>query len=231
MCALARGLSAQTVLFEKNLENDTMPERFGPNRKHYVHLLGGFGFIFGPGAKNLPVVYGSSNYYHLGLLYKFRINDRWSLGADVGYTRAWYVIRQDSSKAFPDRNLYNSERYVYPMFNFRVFVRMNFGKQRGNVMGTFLDFGPELLTSLNPKNHVRFLDPANGQSIEVTRANLGFINPGWVGGFLRFGWKRYMLFASYRINEAFNLKELPRFTDAGYSTLPPIMAGFSVGVY
>ncbi|MDW8333357.1 MAG: hypothetical protein RMM53_03990, partial [Bacteroidia bacterium] len=190
-----------------------------------------FGFVFGPGAKNLPVVYGTSNYYHLGLLYKFRFNDRWSVGADVGYTRAWYVIRQDSSKSFPNRNLYNNERYIYPMFNFRGFVRLNFGRQRGNVMGTFVDFGPELLATLNPKNRVRFLDPANGQSIEVTRANLGFVNPALAGAFLRIGWKRYMLFVSYRINEAFRIKELPRFTDEKYSTLPPIMTGFSIGLY
>jgi hypothetical protein len=204
-------LLGQTVILERDIiAQDTVVDEYGKNKKHFIHGLVGLGFIIGPSSPGIPMQYGNSMYFHFGGTYKHKIDNHRSLGTDLLLQFAWYRLKQDSSKRFPNTTLNRRERYSIPVLTWNLFGRWNFDKVRGDNLGRYVDVGIGSNLVYRATHQTKNPDPITGGNIEILREELDYIAPFYWTAFTRVGYYGIQLYLCYRITPVFRPQRVQR---------------------
>lgn len=211
--------SAQNVLLAQDVAKDSIPEKFGPNLKHYTHFYLGYGFVVGPSEnKGSQVKYPSSHEWVIGLRYKYKVGEVYALGFDLAFTPQVFHLKQQESKILPTPTLYEYEKLKFNNLGLAFYNRFNWDK-RGNYVGNFVDLGVygnwlAGAAHVYGDNEIFGLtSPFSGvKSVKVRESGLKYVADFNYGALVRLGFNRYVFYGSYRISDLF---------DSGYSVLTP----------
>lgn len=216
---------AQEVMMDVKLENDTVYSKKGPNMKKFSHLYLGIGFATSKvSGDSLSINYGKSNDFIVGFRHKIKVTEFYSFGADLFYSFRNTNIAQTNNKKFVTGLNHKKERYVEKNIGAIIYNRFNF-KKRGNKIGSFIDLGAYIEAPIS--NTLVTLDrisTPNFDQIKVVRKSLNFYNPFNYGINIRTGFNQTVLFANYRISNAFK-------SNFGFAELPRLTAGFQIGLH
>lgn len=218
---ISLSLIAQKVSTENTSDEENLYQTYGSNQKNFTHIYLGFGMFADQGATGADVNYGNTNSFQIGLRYKRKLNNTFSLGYDFSYFKQNFNIKQNASKTLPNLIINDSEKLVFNKLGLELYYRINIGK-RGPRMGTFIDMGGYGNWAYRNKHVTRndFSDDLGllyGRRI-VTNRKLKYTEPFNYGVRARFGFDRYALMAEYRLSDLFKeefllpeLPELPKF--------------------
>jgi hypothetical protein len=211
--------AAQNVLLAQDVAKDSIPEKFGPNLKHYTHFYLGYGFVVGPSEnKGSQVKYPASHEWVIGLRYKYKVGEVYALGFDLALTPQVFKLKQQEGKTLPATTLYKSEKLKFTNLGLAFYNRFNWDK-RGNYMGNFVDlgvYGNWLATQARiyeDDNIYGLVGPLSGvKTVKVRESGLKYVSDFNYGALVRVGFNRYVFYGTYRISDLF---------DSGYSVLNP----------
>jgi len=219
---LASSLFAQNILLEQNVLGDSAISKFGQNRKNFRHFYFGYGIIVGPAdSAGSDIKYNSSS-ITFGYRYKFRLSNFYSIGYNISYTSYKYVLKQDTTKTFPNTMLHNNEKFSMSALGLGLYNRFNYGR-RGNRIGKFIDIGA-YADWLFGAYHFMKDKQSNGNIIETKIRKLNYVNVFQYGVFANIGFNRYVLTAAYRLSDIFE-------TSYTFSELPRITVGLQIGFH
>jgi hypothetical protein len=223
--AVPAAASAQQVLVQASVADDTVQTTFGPNRRWFGHGYVALGLVAGPAETGAALRYGfASAEARVGGRLKLRLGPALALCGDLAYAYQRYGLAQEASKRVPAPQLHLRENLALHQLASEVSLRLNYGR-RGNVVGCYLD----LLASgtwAAATRHTTEDTPAPGiSSVETTESGLPYLRRfgGSVGG--RVGVDRYALVARYRLSPAFA---------GGYAAWPELPrwgVGIEVGLF
>lgn len=216
----------QEVLLEENVAADTVPENYGPNERHYVHVYYQIGAVVGSAeGDSLEVMPGLSYEMAFGLRYKLRVTSWYALGLDLNVRNTRYRITQARNKNFPNTDQHKREALVDNTVALGVYQRFNFEK-RGNVIGTYLDMGAYGSYGFAARHrYVNKLEQPNADGAKVSRVvnrNLDYLNAANYGVKARFGSGIVALYGAYRLS---NLIQENR----GFGEVPRMTIGLEIG--
>lgn len=213
-------LQSQTVILDVERDLDSSKMKFGPNRLHYVNLFVGFGFLVGENQQGSRVESDGSIDLKLGIRYKLKINETFSVGATLGFNSMNYKIRQEMGKFFPDTAMNEIERLRINGIETGIYARVNIGK-RGNTVGKFIDFGYSYNLRISG-NHYTKNTVNDGTVHKLTVSKLPYLKNGFSNTYLRFGIRSLSFYLQYRFTELFR-------QSYGYPDLPPFVIGIQIG--
>lgn len=227
---LLQSTVSQTVLLhEKISDYDFEMPKQGPNFRHFTHLYLGFAFYIPTGNKNeIPIINGLSTAFSVGVRYKFKLTNFFAIGTALNYTNDIFTIKQDKTKIFPNSNIHKREKLRLNSLGSEAFIRFNFGK-RGNIIGRFIDFGAYInwvfVAKLVFKDQIKNQPNSyNAKKIKVVLSNLNYIKRYHYGVKTRIGMNRFVINASYRLDELLNDEYKPLF-------LPRFNVGIEIGLH
>lgn len=213
--------NAQRELVSESPAADTTTETVGPNLKNFAQVFYGYGNFIG---NSRPEAAIRATSYHLtvGVRYKRKISEFYSLGGDIAWVNNTYALKQQDGKRVPDTILHKKERLSWMYFSASVYNRFNFAK-RGNVMGTYLDIGAEAGYSFM-FTHFYYDRADDGRSIKTRVRGLDYYQPFYYAAFVRVGKDRLALSCSYRLSDLFK----PKYN---YKELPPLCLSLQLSLY
>jgi hypothetical protein len=207
-------INGQEILLKKDPAIDSTIEKKGPNRKHFWHPFMSFGFAVDAGEKGATVVQPNLDQFALGLRYKRRINNIFSVGFEFSYTNYAFSIKQNKQKTTPDTSVNQKQRFYYYDLQLSPYFRVNFGK-RGNVLGNYFDIAPYYEAVIALTEFTKYKLP-DGSVVRARRSGVNYFQRINYGIQARIGLKKIIFFGQYRISNAFygdkNLAEIPRIT-------------------
>lgn len=218
---------AQEILLEETVKNDTTPDKYGPNMRHFFHSWIGFGLLLGENKMGSEIEMGKSTSFSFGFRYKRKLGNFYAIGADLNYTLSSYRIKQDSAKILPNITLHNKEHLNLYTFDLNLYNRLNFQK-RGNQIGKYLDLGAYGNVAFI-KTHITYdkgLVPDAGRTM-VTNSNLKYTNLLNYGVSARLGINKLALYANYRLSDLFKATAL----NAKFPELPRITTGIQLSLH
>ena len=233
---------AQKVLLEQNVAQDTLPENFGPNQKHFGHFYVGFGMMAGAAeAKSSAIDHLKSHEFLLGYRFKYKVSNFYSVGLDGFSTFQTYYLKQQAGKTLPTKILFDEEKLKFTNLGLSFYNRFNYGK-RGNHIGNFVDLG--VYGNWMPiKVHIYEDDDLFGtngwlaaiKDVKVRETGLRYVTDFNYGALLRLGFNRYVFYGSYRLSDLFNTGYTV--TDGNgnnlfkFAELPRLSVGFQIGIH
>lgn len=205
---------SQDVIFNDQVNSDSVIATKGPNLKHFKHAYLGFGFAATQSEnKSSKIDLGLSSNFIFGIRSKLKISNFYAIGYDISYNLSWYRLAQTVDKQTPDNFLNDKERLSFHNLELSFYNRLNFGK-RGNIIGKFIDLGAYtdwtfLCTHLIVNN-------INDNIYKTKITHLKYYEPFNYGLLSRLGYNRWVLYANYRLSDLFkssyHFAELPRLT-------------------
>jgi hypothetical protein len=179
--------------------------KFGPNRLFFVHGLCQLGEKSGPQVYGLQTNWWSGSIEY-GVRGKLKLWSWEALVMDAGYRYDRYSMRKDTPKLIPlDPTIHQRERISDHNFSGSFCDRINFGK-RGNVMGSWLDFGVYADWSFRTSNvyvdqHYDSNSPSGYRYKNKTKiTRLPYMEKTNYGLTVRFGGDYGGVFAEWRMN-------------------------------
>lgn len=176
----------------------------GPNRANFFAPQFEIAWAAGRSQAITPVQFGLSATTKFGIHYKRRFTKALALVADVGYRLAWYRIRQQGGKAFPDTAQFERERFMGHFLEGTGWLRLNFDPQRGDVLGKYFDVGISGLLPMSFQHRTRDTEQPSGNRLIVKRTRLNYLNPVWPALAVRLGFGHVALVAHWRFTAAFD---------------------------
>jgi len=224
----------QTVLLhEKISDYDFKMPKKGPNFRHFTHLYIGFAFFI-PGNENneIETKPGSTTTFSVGWRYKFKITKWLALGGGLNYANDVFNLAQNENKIVPNDIQHDKEKLRFNNLGPEAYLRFNFGK-RGNVIGRFVDFGAFFNWSFKVKHMFQNEVDKNAQPYQagkerVILSDLKYVEKFHYGFKGRIGLNRFVLTASYRMNELLT-KEYRE--DVGEMFFPKLNVGLEIGLH
>jgi len=222
--------SAQTVLMEEYPGNDTIVPKWGKNLSHFIHIYFNYGvyadnFSNDKASSKIP---GSSE-IGLGLRYKKKITNFYSMGLDFNMNSTGFAIKQKNGKSFPDTIMYKRETINMSTLSLEYYNRINFDR-RGNKIGKFLDLGIYGFFNPNSWHFTRMeydtLSYGNTKTIEVKYFRPDYLNNYGYGVSARLGMNAFVLYARYRLTD---LVRSDKYT--GYPELPRMTIGIQLSLH
>jgi len=231
-------VSGQEILLEEDVNADTVPPTFGPNLKNYYHFYSGYGFVLGADSVGSEIIYGLSTDMVLGFRYKRKLSQAFSTGFDISYHATSFRLKQDSLKILPNDSLHNTEKLTFHNLSLGVYNRFNYGK-RGNYIGNFIDLGVRFEWPFSvvhfTKDKQKVANENNGGTVKTRTSGLIFTQPYYYSVYLRVGFTRYSITASYRLADLLiNDPKLYQQYSNGiskYPELPPLIIGLEIGMH
>jgi len=202
--------SQEYVLQEKTTDFSDIGKE-GPNLFKYTFWYFNSTYSFGDnkkGAELSPLALHNSNF---GTRLKLKLNKYLAFGLGLNFHSSTFPIKQNSDKIVPDTMIYKKQIIELRSPGAEAFIRINFNKRRGNMIGTFLDFG--VLGEHNTFSTISNTYYKDAQKhIEKIR-KISFIEPFTGFAVVRFGHNFFSVTASYRLTALFkpsyNFPELP----------------------
>ena len=219
---------SQQVVFEQDVNKDTIVPTKGPNLKNFSHLYFGFGLVLGsPDSTGSDINMGSSTDFIIGYRYKRKLSNFYAIGVDISYGATSFNLKQDSSKLLPSKELHDKEKINSNQLGLNLYNRFNFGK-RGNHVGKFLDLGAYGHYTFNYKHIFKdqneIANSLHSSATKVVNTGLVYTNPLNYGVQARIGVNRYVLYGSYRLSDQFK-------ANYGFPELPRLIVGFQIGLH
>ncbi|MBK7174625.1 MAG: outer membrane beta-barrel protein [Bacteroidales bacterium] len=215
-------LTAQEVVFSKDVKSDTLRPTKGPNLKKFSHQYLGISF---PTYTNEELNYTqpfSSMVVDYGIRYKRRLNNTFAMGMDLSVNWAGYRIKQKEGKSVPDSAINKKEKFQVNSLTPALYFRINVGR-RGNVIGNYLDLGA--YGSLNWKTaHKTTNKNENDEMVRVSTSRLSYMENYSYGVLARIGINRLAISARYRLSDLF-------IASSGFPELPRLTAGIEFGLF
>lgn len=221
ICLFAFVAPAQTVLLDVD-KVDTTYSKFGPNRKHFVHLYFSYGLIFGKNNEGAKTRVPGSNDFKIGLRYKYKISELLSLGVEANYGNHTFDFRQEEGKVIVDTTLHDEEEIIMHYLEPTLFLRFNIG-ERGNSIGRFIDFGAGLPIRL-VASHFTQNELSTGEVQTVTTSRLSYVQSYYAHAFARIGFNNLAFFYQYRFTDFFT-------NAVDYPALPAMTMGIQLGIH
>ncbi|KAA9339725.1 hypothetical protein F0P96_03670 [Hymenobacter busanensis] len=224
---LAVPAAAQTVLLDGDVAADTAQQTFGPNRRLYRHLFGGYAVVAGPDAPGAELRGLASNELTLGLRHKLRLSQTLAVGADLRYLRQTYALSQNPQKAVPSSALHHRESLVVQRADAELWLRLNAGR-RGNAIGHYFDVAGWSGWVAGTAHHTEDKPAGAAPARRVLTAahGLNYMRRWAYGAGARVGSGRYALQARYRFSDLFLPTETTKFPE-----LPRWTAGIEIGLF
>jgi len=142
---LSLTVNAQYILKEDPEHNAYNP-KFGPNCKFYVNPFIRLGFITGAADNTVYSKTGNSFNYAIGVKFKEKLNNVFSLGAEISYNLDDYGINPNGNHAdsvfqIKSQN-HNFENFTLSGLQANLYVRINLDPNRPmHSLGKYLDLG------------------------------------------------------------------------------------------
>lgn len=224
VCAPLLG-QAQQVLVKANVAEDTVKNKFGPNRRYFGHAYVSYGLLAGAAGQGAELDHGlRSAELRVGGRLKFRFSQALALNLDLGYGYLRYQLSQNPTKLVPSPALHRRESLGLHQLYSEVSVRLNAGR-RGNSVGRYLD----LLAGggwVAATNHATEDEPGPGiGSVETTEHGLPYLRRWTSGVGARLGVDRYALTGRYRLSSVFG----PGYEQ--WPDLPRWVVGLEIGLF
>jgi hypothetical protein len=109
--------TAQTVIFEdKQVVPDTIRSDWGPNAKHHLSGVFGFGWPVQPSNPGAEIKYFLSADIHTGIRYRRQWASWFATGAELQYVADIYRLKQKTGKVLPDSTLNDRECLSFQSF-------------------------------------------------------------------------------------------------------------------
>jgi len=229
----------QDILLEEDVNADTTESVKGPNKKKFSHVYYGLAFAAGPDSAGSRINYGKSFEFIIGRRVKWRINNFYALGMDFAYHLNSYSLKQGEGKLLPNDSIHDKERLKLHNLSLGFYNRINFNKRRGNHIGNYLDFGVRLdvpfAKSIVTEDELKLAGYNNGRKIKTKTRDLRFIEDYYYSGYIRIGFNKYALTASYRLANIFisdvNLYSKYNNGLLKYPELPLLNVGVEIAMY
>lgn len=203
-------IQAQTILLEEDVAGDTIPEKIGPNLKHYTHTYINYGFILGNSA--LEMATGKSYEFSSGIRYKYKLSEAYAIGLNFSYNNQTYRLVPINIVTNYDKEKISLNNLELELYN-----RINFGK-RGNIIGKYIDIGAFTSYAISTKHYYRttssnFPDSPSKYR-ETIYKNLTYVNAFNYGVSARLGWEWIAIYGKYRLSNSSteDFPELPKYT-------------------
>lgn len=200
--------------------------KFGPNRKHYIHLYFDGKFAASPvDGDGAEIKYGYSRSFLFGIRYKHKIKGIFQIGGALEYWNDAFHLRQNDKKVLPTAALHKKETITFNNLGSELYLRFNLGK-RGNRIGKFVDVGgygswiPAASHYIKDDNQG---DTYMANSKEVYYTDLQYTNNMAYGLRFRTGYNQWVLSLGYRLSDYFD--------DTFDSEMPRFSAGIQVGLH
>lgn len=222
--------NAQEVLQYVDVEKETAPTNWGPNRSNFGHLYFQIGFFVSePEAESSAINYGKSGHYELGYRYKKKIFNFFAAGFDIKYSSLTHYLSKTSSKNLPTTINHDKETIKLHFAGATVYNRINIGK-RGDRTGFFIDYGVYGNWCFNSvhKTIDKYATPhtlLHAGKIESKMTRLDYIEPLEYGFTGRIGFNQVAVYARYRYSDHFT-EQYPAFME-----FPRLILGIEVGMY
>lgn len=213
--------AAQTVLLDVD-KVDTTYSKFGPNRKHFVHLFLSYGLVFGKNNVGAKTRVPGSNDFKVGFRYKYKISEVFALGFEANYGSHTFDFRQEEGKIVVDTTLHDEEEIYMQYLEPVVFLRFNIG-ERGNSVGRFIDLGAGLPVSIGAAHFTRNELPS-GEIQTVNTSRLSYVQSYYGQAFARIGFNNLSFFYQYRFTDFFT-------SEVNYPALPAMTMGIQLGIH
>lgn len=207
-------LSAQDIVFSKNVKADTIRPVKGPNLKHFSQSYLALSFPVYTNEELNYTIPGITMVFDYGIRYKRRINNTFAVGGDISVNWAAYRIKEGKGKSVPDSTINKRSKFKVNSISPDIYIRINVGR-RGNIIGNYLDLGA--YGSLNWKlMHKAVNLNEDDELVSLITTRLSYMETGSYGLLARLGTNRLALTAKYRLSNLFSkssgLPELPRFS-------------------
>ena len=205
-------LIAQDVVFENETKDYSEVDENGPNLKKYNHGYFSYGFVLGENLTGANINYGSSGFTEFGFRYKLKFNQYLSAGYSFSARFQFNSIMQEVGKLIPDATLNRKENLNFNSLGGDLYLRINFSKRRGNMIGFYMDMGARADYIYKMLHQTK--NTENGIKSKIKKHGYDFNIPYTYGPVFRLGKNQYALTATYRYSNYFkntaNLPELPR---------------------
>jgi hypothetical protein len=219
--------SAQEILLEQEVSQDTTVDKKGPNRNRFFHFYTGYGFMIDEGEAGSEVKPFASHQFTIGFRQKFKLSKVFSFGYDIAYANDIYRLRQNASKILPNSVTHKKETIRLSNLGASLFVRTNFKKNRGNVVGNFLDLGfgaNWIYKAVHAFTDDFPVGSYNAKTADVTLSGLKYVEDFSYGPVARIGFNRIALYGQYRLNTIFK-------SAFNYPDVSKVIAGIQIGLH
>ena len=221
LCCFSTALFSQDVLFSQKVKDSYEDKIFGKNQKHYVHSFFSLSFVPFVEENNIKIKFPFSCDAEFGIRYKRKINRMLDFGFDFGCSMLQYRIAQDAGKNVTDTHLYDKERLIVSSLPFRVFLRINMEKRRGDYIGKFMDLGGGVNWNFNFTQYTLIKSDDKRTRSKITGWDQ--FNPLTYNAFIRFGKNYFAVRADYRLASLMK--------DSAAPDLPPLLIGIDLGSF
>jgi hypothetical protein len=192
-----------TVLFEH--KTDSLPDKWGPNRKYYSSIAISIGACF---ASKHQGLHNNFSFPQLGVGYKFKqkLNTTFSMTYHGGFSYKDYNLVGDN--LFPDQFYYGihkthaNEHMGLINTNGEINVRVNFDPNRGDILGNYLEIGMYGSYLLYDETVIKDNGPGK-MVIKTHYIHSPFFNPAQYGFNARLGHNGLALEFNYRLSNIF----------------------------
>lgn len=208
--------------------SQTIPT-FGANRRWFVQSTYGIYTRFGPEEAGAATL-GRSLLYDFGIRTKLKLWKWDALCLDVNVGQERWALKQEVGKTVPDTVLHQAARLQFNRVQGIFCNRINFNRHRGNIIGTYLDFGVYgnwMYRNLYiTKDKLDQTNTSGPKEIKSRELNLRYINPLQYGFAVRFGSEFFALSATWRMSNYFREVE-----SKTYPELPRLWLGVVIAPY
>ncbi|MGB0424021.1 MAG: hypothetical protein ACPGED_06860 [Flavobacteriales bacterium] len=208
---LSTSLLAQSTLFERDVDQARRQKQTGKNTEKHTGVVLSYGRIMPIAEADSGKVDLRSSMLSYGFYGKRKINNTFSYGWVVEYSRMSYSIEQDTlENKFTPGVEHEKDRFNWNLFGGGAFFRTNFGK-RGNVHGKHLDIGANVMYGFAVKRIIsRKDDPSmalGSEQQDYVYKRLKFINRLQYDAFARIGLGDFGVFGRYRLSDLWKSHE------------------------
>lgn len=216
---------AQEVLSHETPDYDDKYISYGPDQKSFWHLYLGYGGFADKGEIGAEINTWKSTGFLLGMRYKRKLSNTFSLGYDLSMQNNHFNIKQNSDKMVPNTDLNDREKLIFNNLGLEIYFRVNL-TSREQKMGTYIDLGGYGNWSYRIRHETR--NEASESDLHermiVTNQKLKYTEPLHAGLRGRLGINRLALMAEYRLTNLFK-------TDYLFPELPKIQLSLQLGIH
>jgi len=213
---------AQTIVMQNtNPMQPYQEKKHGENRKHYNQGFISFGVVTPAGAKSDDSYFGKSFVFDFGFRYRYRVSNFLNIGNDLSYYIQGNRLDHSGMKKIYDGMVHDKENIIQNELRISPFIRFNLTPNRGNYLGTYVDFAGYLGWNFLPVFRAVDTGHNGNEEMAYTRdfdPNQKRFDYGVTGRIAR---NKYLLFATYRLSDIMKKTEYPN--------LPRLTAGIQFG--
>lgn len=214
----------QFAVVLEDFQGDKYPEtKWGADNKHFGYYQVRYSMKFfeldNSGIEN-PLMSGK---FAAGYLYRYKINDFFSIGLEIGYENISSRIKNNSQIIFDEENSFDKIRTYQNTVYGTLFNRIVIGENTMRNLGWHIDIGAFFNNSLG-RGVLLFSEDKN-QKLKLRNKNPDYLSKNDYGVFFRVGKNNLMFYSSFSFADW--IKDL---NNVSY-TRSPLTIGIQLNMY